>query len=168
VDLLDQGQDYPGPYKDTTRQARLALGHHPRRLHRRLPARQSYADFRYVLALSVGAPVPQSADTGGGRTSRSTRWAVARTSGSYTPGTSAAPGPQHLWDPRTDTIHSALPDTVDLQVLASQDAVEAALLSGSADLDWTGIAFTDQTETKVLKTALKPIRTWSSAAPPAT
>lgn len=158
VDLLDQGQDYPGPYKDSD----------PRKLGLRsvttpddstvvFRLAKPYADFRYVLALSIGAPVPQSADTGGGKDFEkhpvgSGPYKVA----TYTPGASVHLVRNTHWDPKTDPIHSALPDAVDLKIVASQEMVEAALLGGTADLDLDGTVFTDATETKVLNdTALK-------------
>ncbi|MEE4541437.1 ABC transporter substrate-binding protein [Streptomyces sp. V4-01] len=54
------------------------------------------------------------------------------------------------WDPATDTVHSALPDTIDLTYLADRNAVEAALLDGSADLDIDAATLSDATETKIL------------------
>ena len=113
-----------------------------------------YADFRYVLALSIGAPVPPSSDTGGGKDFEkhpvaSGPYKVA----SYTPGTSLRLVRNTAWNPATDTIHSQLPDAYELKVYSSQDAVEKALLDGSADLDLMGTLLSDRTETQILNTA---------------
>jgi peptide/nickel transport system substrate-binding protein len=154
VDLLDEGQDYPGPYKDSDPD-KLGLrsvstpDDHTIVFH----LDKSYPDFRYVLALSIGAPVPRSADTGGGKDFEkhpvgSGPYKVAE----YTPGSSLHMVRNPRWNPATDTIHSALPDAVDLKIVSDQEQVESALLSGSADLDIAGSTLTDQTETKILNT----------------
>ncbi|MYS21736.1 peptide/nickel transport system substrate-binding protein, partial [Streptomyces sp. DvalAA-14] len=152
VDLLDQGQHYPGPYKDSD----------PDRLGLRSVATpddatvvftlaKPFADFRYVLALSMGAPIPQAADTGDGKDFRdhpvgSGPYKVA----AYDPGTSLELVRNPFWKQSTDTIHSALPDRIDLTFLADQAAVDNAVLSGTADLDIDASGAGDATVTKIL------------------
>ncbi|MET9217720.1 ABC transporter substrate-binding protein [Streptomyces sp. NPDC003300] len=152
VDLLDQGQNYQGPYTDSD-PGKLGLRSVATPDDRTIVFRlaKPYADFRYVLALSIGAPVPQSADTGGGKDFGkhpvgSGPYRVA----SYTSGASLHLVRNTHWDPRTDTVHSALPDAIDLKIVSSQDEVETDLLDGSADLDLAGQTVSDQTETKIL------------------
>jgi ABC-type transport system substrate-binding protein/serine/threonine protein kinase len=152
VDLLDEGQNYPGPYKDSDPDKlglRSVTTPDDHTIVFRLA--KPYADFRYVLALSIGAPVPRSADTGGGKDFAkhpvgSGPYKVSE----YTPGSSLRLVRNTRWNPATDTIHSALPDAVDLKIVSSQEAVESALLSGTADLDLASQTLTDQTETRVL------------------
>ncbi|MEU6852303.1 ABC transporter substrate-binding protein [Actinacidiphila alni] len=152
TDILDQGQHYPGPYADTDTDKlglRSVTTPDDRTIVFRLA--KPYADFRYVLALSIGAPVPRSADTGQGKDFEkhpvgSGPYKVA----SYTPGSSLHLVRNTHWNPATDTVHSALPDAVDLKIVTSQDAVESALLSGAADLDLAGQTLSDTTETKIL------------------
>lgn len=152
VDLLDQGQKYPGPYTDSD-PGKLGLRSVATPDDKTIVFRlaKPYADFRYVLALSIGAPVPQSADTGGGKDFEkhpvgSGPYRVS----SYTPGTSLHMVRNTHWDPKTDTVHSALPDAIDLKAVSSQDEVETALLNGTADLDLNAGSLTDGTETKIL------------------
>jgi peptide/nickel transport system substrate-binding protein len=157
-DLLDEGQHYPGPYQDTDPD-KLGLKSvaTPDSSTIVFTLAKPFADFRYVLALSIGAPVPRSADTGGGKDFEkhpvaSGPYKVA----SYAPDKSLELVRNPEWDPATDPIHSALPDRIDLTYLASQDAVEAALLDGRADLDIDAATLSDATETKILNSpALK-------------
>ncbi|MEV6009025.1 ABC transporter substrate-binding protein [Streptomyces sp. NPDC051976] len=151
-ELLDQGQNYPGPYKDTD-PAKLGLRSvtTPDDSTIVFSLSKPFADFRYVLALSIGAPIPQSADTGGGKDFEkhpvgSGPYKVE----SYEPGKALHLVRNTHWNPATDQVHSQLLDAVDLQVLDTQDKVETALLNGTADLDLYGTTLTDATETKIL------------------
>ncbi|MGW5350478.1 ABC transporter substrate-binding protein [Streptomyces sp. NPDC004031] len=151
VELLDQGQHYPGPYKDSdpdklglksvaTPDARTVV----------FTLAAPFADFPYVLALPMGAPVPRKADTDGGKGYRdkplsSGPYKVA----SYTDGKSLHMVRNTQWNQSTDPIRSALPDTIDLSVYNSQDAVENALFSGQADLDLESQQLTAGNKAKV-------------------
>jgi peptide/nickel transport system substrate-binding protein len=151
-ELLDEGQHYPGPYKDTDpTELGLKSVTTPDASTVVFTLAKPFADFRYVLALSIGAPVPRTADGGGGKVYEqhpiaSGPYKVA----SYDPGKSLELVRNPEWDPATDSVHSALPDRIDLRYLADQDAVEAALLSGTADLDIDAVTLSGPTETKVL------------------
>ncbi|MFG1810196.1 ABC transporter substrate-binding protein [Streptomyces sp. NPDC049040] len=152
VDLLDQGQHYPGPYRDsdpdklglrsvTTPDASTVV----------FKLAKPYADFRYVLALPLGAPVPRSADTGDGKDFQKHPMG----SGPYRVDNYDAGKSVHMvrnthWNPATDPIRSALPDTIDVELYTSQETVDQALLSGSVDLDLNGAALSDSGEAKVL------------------
>jgi peptide/nickel transport system substrate-binding protein len=156
VDLLDQGQHYPGPYKDTDPD-RLGLNSvaTPDDTTVVFTLAKPFADFRYALAMSTGAPVPRSADTGGGKDFQnhpigSGPYKVVR----YDAGKSVELVRNPFWQQSTDTIHSALPDSVDLKVLASQDLVDSALLTGDADLDIGNGGLGDATGTKVRDNSL--------------
>ncbi|MDX6354552.1 MAG: peptide/nickel transport system substrate-binding protein, partial [Streptomyces sp.] len=155
VDLLDQGQNYPGPYKDTDPD-KLGLDsvRTPNDSTIVFSLARPFADFRYVLALSIGAPVPQSADTGDGKDFEyapvgSGPYKVQ----SYVADKSLSLVRNPYWEQSTDTVHSALPDRIELKFLTDQTAVENALLAGTADLDIDGFAPTDATETKILNDA---------------
>jgi ABC-type transport system substrate-binding protein/serine/threonine protein kinase len=152
VDLLDQGQNYPGPYKDTD----------PDKLGLRSVATpdastvvftlaRPFADFRYVLAMSMAAPIPRAADGGDGEDFQ--KHPVG--SGPYKIASYTADSSLHMvrnphWKQSTDPIRSALPDAVDLRLYSSQEAVEDALLSGSADLDLNAQTLSDSAEAKLL------------------
>jgi ABC-type transport system substrate-binding protein len=152
VDLLDQGQHYPGPYKDTD----------PDRLGLRsvdtpddstivFHLAKPFADFRYVLALSIGAPVPRSADTGDGKDFEkhpvgSGPYKVS----TYSPGSSLVMVRNPYWKQSTDTVHSALPDRIELKYYGTPGEVEDALLSGEADLDLEAQTLSDATRNRIL------------------
>lgn len=149
-DLLDQGQDYPGPYKDTdpdglglksveTPDARTIVFH--------LDA--PFADFPHVLALPMSSPVPKAKDT----KERYQDQPVA--SGPYRIASYDAAAGLRLvrndkWDPATDAIRTALPDEVELTIAADTAAVDTALTNGTADLDLAQTGLQEATRTRVL------------------
>lgn len=149
-DLLDQGQSYPGPYKDTSPDQlglKSVLTPDDRTIVFHLDA--PFADFPYVLALPMSSPVPQAKDT----KDNYEKQPVA--SGPYKIAFYDRDKKLRLvrnekWDPATDGIRTALPDVVDFTVAASSDAVDAALLSGEADLDPGQAGVQDATRTKIL------------------
>ncbi|MEU3462450.1 ABC transporter substrate-binding protein [Streptomyces sp. NPDC006733] len=149
-DLLDQGQSYAGPYKDTDPEQlglKSVLTPDDQTVVFHLDA--PFADFPYVLALPMASPVPQAKDTKGNYE----KLPVA--SGPYKIATYDRDKKLRLvrnekWDPTTDGIRTALPDVVDFTVAASSDAVDAALLSGEADLDPGQVGVQDATRTKIL------------------
>jgi len=152
VDQLDQGQHYPGPYKDTDADK---LGLHsvdtPDDSTIVFRLAKPFADFRYVLALSMGAPVPRSADTRGGKDFEahpvgSGPYKV----GTYSPGHSLVMVRNPYWKQSTDTVHSALPDRIELTYYDTPGEVETALLNGTADLDLDGSTLSDGTRDKIL------------------
>jgi peptide/nickel transport system substrate-binding protein len=152
VDLLDQGQNYPGPYKDP---ASDGLGLHsvttPDDSTIVFNLAKPFAEFRYVLAMSIGAPIPRSADTGDGTGYRkkplsSGPYKVV----DYSPGHSLHMVRNPHWDQSSDPIRSALPDAIDLKVYTDQNAVENALFEGTADLDVNAQILSDAAETKIL------------------
>ncbi|SHL78831.1 ABC transporter substrate-binding protein [Actinacidiphila paucisporea] len=155
VDLLDQGQNYPGPYKDsdphklglrsiTTPDASTVV----------FTLAKPFADFRYVLAMSMAAPVPPTADKNDGKDFQN----HPLSSGPYKIASYVANSSLHMvrnpdWKQSTDLVHSALPDAIDLRIYASQDSVENALLSGDVDLDLNGQTLSDSAEARVLNDA---------------
>ncbi|MFC4030488.1 ABC transporter substrate-binding protein [Streptomyces polygonati] len=152
VDLLDQGQHYPGPYEDDDPDG---LGLHsvatPDDTTVVFTLAKPFADFRYVLALSMGAPIPRAADTGDGKDFQhhpvgSGPYKVA----DYDSGKSVELVRNPYWKQSTDSVHSALPDAIDLKFVADQSTADAALLSGTADLDIDNTGLSDATVNKVL------------------
>ena len=139
VGLLDIREDpYAGPYQDETPD-KLGLKTielpDDRTIVFRLRAPQP--DFPYVMALPSSSPVPIEADTGGdyGRDPVS--------SGPYAI-TSVDPEAGILlernaqWDPATDEVRTALPDSVVVRTGLSGLERDQALLAGSADIDISG------------------------------
>ncbi|WUH94139.1 ABC transporter substrate-binding protein [Streptomyces sp. NBC_00433] len=155
VDLLDQGQHYPGPYKDSDPdKLGLRSVHTPDASTIVFTLAKPFADFRYVLAMSIAAPVPRTADKNDGKDFQD----HPLSSGPYRVASYVENNSLHLirnpqWKQSTDPIRSALPDAIDLRVYNSQDAVEDALLTGSADLDLNGQTLSDGAEARVLNDA---------------
>lgn len=149
-DLLDQGQSYPGPYKDTDPDQlglKSVLTPDDSTIVFHLDA--PFADFPYVLALPMSSPVPKAKDT----KDNYEKQPVA--SGPYKIASYDRDKKLRLvrndeWDPATDGIRTALPDAVDFTIAASSDVVDAALLSGEADLDPAQAGVQDATRTKIL------------------
>ncbi|MFD3453524.1 ABC transporter substrate-binding protein [Streptomyces sp. NPDC058691] len=149
-DLLDQGQNYPGPYKDTDPdQLGLKSVDTPddRTIVFHLDA--PFADFPYVLALPMASPVPKGKDT---KTSYE-KQPVA--SGPYRIASYDAAKELRLvrndrWDASTDSIRTALPDTVELTIAPDAAAVDAALLDGTADLDAAQTGVRDAARARIL------------------
>ncbi|MFI0942514.1 ABC transporter substrate-binding protein [Streptomyces sp. NPDC021020] len=151
VELLDEGQHYPGPYKDTDPD-RLGLKSvaTPDDTTIVFTLAQPFADFPYVLAMPMGAPVPRKVDTGNGTGYRD----QPLSSGPYKIESYQRDKSVHMvrnteWDQSTDPVRSALPDEIDLTIYSAQDAVENALLSGDADIDLQSQALSDGTRARV-------------------
>jgi peptide/nickel transport system substrate-binding protein len=148
VDLLDEGQNYQGPYKDgsglrsiTTPDDRTVV----------FTLAKPFSDFRYLLAMPMAAPVPSSADGQGGKAFRD----KPLSSGPYKITDYTANKSLHMvrnphWDQASDPIRSALPDAVDLTLYDDQEAVTQALISGSADADVYARSLTGADTSRVL------------------
>jgi peptide/nickel transport system substrate-binding protein len=139
VDLLDDpANPYAGPYQDEAAD-KLGLGAietpDDRTIVFRLHAPQP--DFPFVMALPSSSPVPVEADTGGdyGRDPVSSG-PYAITSVDPATGILLERNPQ--WDPATDDVRTALPDTVVVRTGLTGVERDQALLAGSADIDLSG------------------------------
>ncbi|MFD8077046.1 ABC transporter substrate-binding protein [Streptomyces sp. NPDC059718] len=149
-DLLDQGQDYPGPYKDTDPDGLglKSVGTPDDRtivFHLDAP----FADFPHVLALPMSSPVPKAKDT------KESYQDQPVASGPYRIASyDAAKGLRLVrndkWDPATDAIRTALPDEVELTIAADAAAVDTALMNGTADLDLAQTGVQQATRTRIL------------------
>ncbi|MDJ0345499.1 ABC transporter substrate-binding protein [Streptomyces sp. H10-C2] len=149
-DLLDQGQSYPGPYKDTDLgqlglKSVLTPDDSTIVFHLDAP----FADFPYVLALPMSSPVPQAKDTKDSYEKQPVASGPYKI-GSYEPGKKLHLVRNDKWDPATDGIRTALPDVIDFTVSASREVVDNALLSGDADLDPAQAGVEDATRSKIL------------------
>ncbi|WP_327291706.1 ABC transporter substrate-binding protein [Streptomyces sp. NBC_01198] len=152
VDLLDQGQNYPGPYRDSDPdKLGLRSVSTPNTSTIVFTLDKPFADFRNVLAMSIAAPVSRATDKNDGKDFQ--KQPVG--SGPYRIASYSADGGLRMtrnpyWKQSTDPIRSALPDAIELRLYGSQDAVEEALFNGSADLDLNGQTLSDGAETKLL------------------
>ncbi|WP_166531334.1 ABC transporter substrate-binding protein [Blastococcus xanthinilyticus] len=157
VDLLDDpANPYPGPYSREEDDPDLTSIETPdeRTIVFRLRAPQP--DFPYVLALPSSSPVPVEADTGAeyGRDPVSSG-PYAITSVDPVTGILLERNPQ--WDPATDEVRTALPDSVVVRTGLPGLARDQALLAGSADLDISGTGV-QQATTRRLAGEDEPLR----------
>jgi peptide/nickel transport system substrate-binding protein len=135
--VLDQGQKYPGPYKDKDPD-KLGLKSvtTPDDSTIVFKLQKPYSDFIYLLAMPGSGPVPQKRDTGaqyGSAPASSGPYMFKQ--GGIVPGKSAAWVRNPNWDQSTDTIRKALPDAINLTITTNADDMDARLIAGTADLD---------------------------------
>ena len=135
--ILDQGQNYPGPYKDKDPD-KLGLKSvtTPDDTTIVFKLQKPYSDFLYLLAMPGSGPVPQKRDTGaqyGSAPASSGPYMFKQ--GGIVPGKSAAWVRNPNWDQSTDMIRKALPDAINLTITTNADDMDARLIAGTADLD---------------------------------
>ncbi|MGW6535622.1 ABC transporter substrate-binding protein [Streptomyces sp. NPDC055051] len=148
VDVLDQKQKYPGPYKDTgTSGLRSVETPDERTLVFRLAEADSR--FPYLLTLGATAPVPRERDTKAAYESKPVSSGPYRFS-TYRRGGSLVLVRNENWDPATDPLRKALPDRVELTVLPDMGKVDQQLLAGTADLDASQIGLGQESAPRVL------------------
>ena len=148
VDLLDQGQNYRGPYHDGSGLHSIET---PDDTTVVFHLAKPYYDFRHLLAMPEAAPVPSSADGGGGKDFRT----KPLSSGPYKITSYTENGSLHMvrnphWDQSSDPIRSALPDAIDLTISSDQQTVTQALISSTADADIYSIATSQADTARVL------------------
>ena len=150
VDLLDAPDDpYAGPYQDES-EGQLGLGSIATPDDRTIvftltaPA----PDFPFVMALPSSSPVPIENDTGaayGSDPISSGPYMV--TSVDARAGIVLARNPQ--WDPASDDVRTALPESVVVRTGLSGVARDQALLAGSADIDLSGTGVQQATTSRL-------------------
>jgi peptide/nickel transport system substrate-binding protein len=150
IEELDQGQKYPGPYKDTDpNKLGLKTVETPDDSTIIFHLKAANANFPYELALPGGAPVPQKRDTGD-------KYALApASSGPYKfesiqPGKGATLVRNPNWDPATDPNRKALPDKIVLTITTNADDMDSRLIAGTADLDSSQSGVQTQARTQIL------------------
>ncbi|MFF6884678.1 ABC transporter substrate-binding protein [Streptomyces sp. NPDC012421] len=148
VDVLDQKQNYPGPYKDTGSSGlRSVEATDDHTLVFRLAEPDSR--FPYLLTMGATAPVPRQRDSAARYETRPLSSGPYRFS-SYQPDRSLVLVRNEKWDPATDPIRKALPDRVELTIEPDQAKADERLLAGTADLDASQIGLTPETAARVL------------------
>jgi peptide/nickel transport system substrate-binding protein len=134
--VLDQGQKYPGPYKDTDpNKLGLKSVQTPDDKTIIFKLQKPYSDFLYLLAMPGSGPVPQKRDTGAQYTAKPAASGPYMFKAPAQPGKGASWVRNPNWDQATDPIRKALPDAIDFTVTTNADDLDKRLLDGSIDLD---------------------------------
>ncbi|MGY2075293.1 ABC transporter substrate-binding protein [Blastococcus sp. SYSU DS0828] len=138
VGLLDDpANPYPGPYSTDEDDPDLTSIETPDDRTIVFQLRAPQPDLPYVLALPSASPVPAEADTRGAYGDdpvSSGPYAIS----SVDPQTGILLERNPEWDPATDQVRTALPDSVVVRTDLSGLARDQALLAGSADIDISG------------------------------
>jgi peptide/nickel transport system substrate-binding protein len=151
IDLLDQGQKYPGPYKDTDpNKMGLKSVETPDDKTVVFNLASANSDFSYLLAMPSSSPVPAGKDTGATYTNKPIATGPYKVE-SFTAGKGATFVRNENWDPKTDTIRKGLPDKVSFTVTTNPDDMDQRLLSGDIDLAVDGTGVQQAAKNKILK-----------------
>lgn len=137
-DLLDQGQNYPGPYKDTDpNKLGLKSVQTPDDKTITFKLEKPDSDFMYLLAMPGAGPVPQKRDKGAqyGSFPASSGPYMFKDASALKPGKGYTWVRNPNWDPASDPIRKALPDQIDLTITTNADDLDSRLLAGTADID---------------------------------
>jgi peptide/nickel transport system substrate-binding protein len=151
IQALDEGQHYPGPYKDKDPQ-KLGLK------SVRTPDPQTIvfnlakpdADFPYYLTMGASAPVEPKSDTGASYAKH------PESSGPYefksiTPDKGAVLVRNPHWKAAGDPGHSGLPDEIDLTLTTNDQTLDSDLLNNDVDLDLGEVGLQQNSQAKVLR-----------------
>lgn len=149
---LDQGQKYPGPYKDTdANKMGLKSVETPDDSTIVFHLSQANSDFLYHLAMGSASPVEPTKDTGA-------KYAqLPESSGPYKIESYAAQKSIKFvrntnWDATTDTIRAALPDAIDFTIDTNADDIDSQLLAGTGDIDAAQRGVQTAAQAKILTT----------------
>lgn len=149
IDVLDQGQNYPGPYKDTDpEKLGLKSVQTPDESTIVFKLAKAYPDFLYLLPMVAGA-VPKAKDTGEKYSDH-----VVST-GPYMfetvdPGKKVSLIRNPNWDSTTDKLRKALPDRIELTLQMPVDEVDKQLLDGTLDMDYAQTGVQQAAQTRIL------------------
>ncbi|WP_042369254.1 ABC transporter substrate-binding protein [Streptacidiphilus neutrinimicus] len=148
--ILDQGQKYPGPYKDTDPNKmglKSVQTPDPQTIVFNLASPNS--DFEYYLAMGASTPVEAAKDTGANYQKAPLATGPYMIQ-SYTPNQAIKFVRNPNWDPSTDPIRKALPDAIDVTITTNADDLDSRLLAGTADLDIGQVGVQTAAQAKIL------------------
>jgi len=150
IDVLDQGQKYPGPYKDTDpNKMGLKTVETPDDTTIIFKLKEPLSDFNYLLSMPGAGPVPVAKDTGDKYAEKPV------SSGPYKfqtidPGKKVVMVRNTNWDPATDKVRKALPDQIEVTIGAANEEIDAQLISGDIDIDIAQTGVQPGAQAKVL------------------
>jgi peptide/nickel transport system substrate-binding protein len=148
--ILDEGQKYPGPYKDKD-PAHLGLKsvQTPDDSTIVFTLAAPYSDFIYLLAMPGAGPVPQKQDTGAKYGSHPVSSGPYKFQ-SYEPGKKMVLVRNTNWDQSTDTVRTALPDEWDINLGMDPVELDNEMLDGTLDFDSGQVGVQPPTQAKLL------------------
>jgi len=148
IDFLDQGQNYPGPYKDTSAEGLKSVTT-PDDSTIVFKLKEPFADFPYLLSMPGGGPVPKAKDTG-------ERYANKPVSSGPYKFQSLEVGKKVVlvrnenWDPASDPNRKALPDEIDMTLKLDSNEIDNQLLDGTLDVDTAQVGVQQAAQAKIL------------------
>ena len=151
-DMLDEGQNYPGPYKDTDPNhlgLKSVLTPDDKTIVFNLA--NPYSDWDYIMTLPTAAPVEAKVDqdpaTGGAKYASNVQSSGPYMIQSYQPNKSLVLVKNPNWDQSTDTIRHQLVDKITVTMGLDSDDMDKRMLSGQGDveIESTGVQSTAQT-----------------------
>ncbi|GAA5197146.1 ABC transporter substrate-binding protein [Rugosimonospora acidiphila] len=146
--ILDEGQNYPGPYKDTSPDGLKSVTT-PDDTTIVFKLASPFADFPYLLAMPGAGPVPKAKDTGAKYTNNPVASGPYEFK-SYQPGKSLVLVRNPNWDPSTDSVRKALPDEIDLTIISDDNEIDNELLDGTADVNTAQTGVQSAAQAKIL------------------
>jgi peptide/nickel transport system substrate-binding protein len=150
IDVLDQGQKYEGPYKDSDpNKLGLKSVQTPDDKTIIFTLKEPLADFAYLLATPGSGPVPQAKDTGDKYGAKPVSTGPYKFQ-SYDAGKKAILVRNDQWDPKTDTVRKALPDQIDFTIGTAVEEIDNQLLSGDIDIDTAQTGVQQGAQPKIL------------------
>jgi peptide/nickel transport system substrate-binding protein len=150
IDQLDQGQKYPGPYKDTD-PSHLGLKsvQTPDDNTIVFTLAKPFADFPFLLAMPGSGPVPQAKDDGAKYRTHPVSSGPYKFK-SYEPGKSLVLVRNDSWDPSTDSVRKALPDEIDLTLGMDPNDLDNQLMAGTINIDTSQVGVQSNAQAKIL------------------
>ncbi|WP_194918026.1 ABC transporter substrate-binding protein [Catenulispora rubra] len=155
-DMLDEGQNYPGPYKDTDpNKLGLKSVQTPDAKTIVFNLSAPYSDWDYIMTLPSAAPVEEKFDqdpsTGGAKYANHVQATGPYEIQSYEPNKSVVLVPNPNWDASTDTIHHQLVNKIVLTEGLDSDDMDKRLLSGQGDIEIESTGVQSAAQTQILR-----------------